>query len=327
MGGRLRDGASAERFLRGRAESASGVEHCMRSLSLIAGILVCGTLGLILAQCSGDETASSPGADQGDASLLHADDAGDAGGGSSDAHVTTEIGSASDADVTTESAGPGASDSSVQIVDAGDASDGGALDGGDGEFAVEAGTDATDSGTAGDATDASDAGADSGGNDEGGADASDEGTDGPQEAACPTLVDTAPSIIPTSNSEAPPVFSGGTVSGGTYFATSVTGYNGGACETGSLNATFVVTPATDTTGSYVYVDEFAGIGTFQFSGTYTISGATFTTTEPCSTLPGDPGMSTRSFTASAGPPATITLLDTPSNGICGPETVWILTLQ
>jgi streptogramin lyase len=145
-------------------------------------------------------------------------------------------------------------------------------------------------------------------------------------------LNSAPWVPPSLSEASIPEWSGGPIAGATYFATSVTAYDGaaydsGPCELPSSKSAFVLKATTPSTGTFTFLQDFEGYGTGQASGTYVATGSTFTTTQLCPPLAADAGgVTSQPYTATSGSPATFTFLNPALEGICGPS-AWVWTQQ
>lgn len=140
------------------------------------------------------------------------------------------------------------------------------------------------------------------------------------------LLNLAPWVAPSVSDASVPQWSGGPIAGGTYFATSITGYNG-ACGLPPSQSALVLTATTPTTGTFTFPQDFQGYGVGQISGTYAAAGSTFTMTQLCPPLAADAGgVTSQPYTATTGTAATFTFLNAPFPGFCGPS-VWVWTQQ
>jgi streptogramin lyase len=136
----------------------------------------------------------------------------------------------------------------------------------------------------------------------------------------------APWVASSASDASIPGWSGGPIAGGTYFATSVTGYDGG-CELPPSQSAFVFTATTPSTGTFTFIQDFQGYGVEQASGAYAAQGSTFTTTQLCPPLAADAGgVTAQPYTATSGTAATFTFLNPAFPGFCGPS-VWVWTQQ
>jgi streptogramin lyase len=147
-----------------------------------------------------------------------------------------------------------------------------------------------------------------------------------------TELNSAPWVSPSLSEASIPEWSGGPVAGATYFATSVTAYDGaaydgGACELPPSQSALVFKATTPSTGTFTFVQDFEGYGTGQVSGTYVAAGSTFTMTQLCPPLAADAGgVTSQPYTTTSGAPATFTFLNPAIPGLCGPS-VWVWTQQ
>jgi hypothetical protein len=138
------------------------------------------------------------------------------------------------------------------------------------------------------------------------------------------LLNGSPWVSPSTSDASIPTWSGGPIATGTYFATTITGYEG-PCALPPSQSALVFTATSPSAGTFTFVQDFEGYGVGQASGTYATTGSTFTMTQLCPPLAADAGgVTSQPYTATSGTSPTFTFLTPAMPGFCGPS-VWVWT--